>query len=378
MTVAAVLLLAVVCAGPAGAQIIVSANDNDAVLVDGVNVVPSPRTPDTVTILDAGVSPPRVIAELEVPNSVIGPPQNVAVSPDGRLAVVTSATRVDPADPTRTINDNRLSVIALGPAPAVVATLTAGDMASGASFSPDGRLLLVANRGDGTVSIFHVEGQSLTAAGTVDLQAPQSGPSHVAFTPDGRRALVSRNNDHKVSVLEVEGRAVTYDGLDIVAGLKPYGMAVTSDGRLAIVASVGSESSGSVDTVGVVDLRLDPPRAVDYAAAGILPEAVALSPDDRHLAVTILNGTNAVPGSSIYNDFGRLRIYALEGTTLTPVTETRIGRWCQGVVWTDDRTVMAQCMSEQELQIFTFDGTALSAAGTVKVNGGPAGIGVAR
>ena len=80
-------------------QIVVSANDNKAVLVDGVNAVPANPAPDTVTIIDLNVSPPKVLAEINAPASVVGPPSSVAVAPDESFAIVTAATKVDPADP---------------------------------------------------------------------------------------------------------------------------------------------------------------------------------------------------------------------------------------------------------------------------------------
>lgn len=372
-------LVALAVHAPARAQLVISANDGKAVLVNGVNVVPAPPTPDTVTILDAGVTPPRVVSELRVPNSVIGPPQNVAIAPDGSIAVITSSTKLDPADASRTVTDNTMTIIDLRRTPAAVAgTMQAGAMASGASFSPDGRLLLVANRGEGTISVFTVNGATLTAGPKVDLGAPNSGPSHVAFTPNGRMALVTRNNDHLVSILAISGTTVTYAKRDIVAGLKPYGIDITPDGTLAIVGNAGSGTTGSVDTVAVIDLTTDTPRTVDYVTVGVIPEAVGISPDGRFAAVTVMNGTNAVPGSPIYNNFGRLRVYAIGNKTLTPVTEARIGNWCQGVTWTTSSTLLAQCMSEREIQVFRFDGKALTAAGSVKVNGAPAGIGVKR
>ncbi len=376
-TLCAVVLMADV---PLSAQLVISANDGKAVLVDGVNMVPTPPGPDTVTILDASVAPMRVVAELRVPNSVLGPPQNVAISPDGTIAVVASATKLDPADASKTLPDNRVTVIDLrGATPTIAGTVEAGTSASGLSFSPDGTLLLVANRGEGTISIFRVSGTTLTAAGKVDLGAPTSGPSHVVFTPNGRTALVTRNGDHLVSVLDVNRATVTYSRRDIVAGLKPYGIVVTPDGRVALAASVGSGTTGSVDTVAVIDLTLDYPRTVNYVTAGIVPEAIAMSPDGRFVAMTVMNGTNAVPSSSIYRNAGRLRVFSLAGTTLTPVAETAIGRWCQGVGWTPDgRTLMAQCMTEREIQVFGFDGTRLTATGSVKVNGAPAGIAIGR
>src|SRR5262245_11669445 len=67
---------------PATAQIAVSANDNKITLVNGLNVVPDNPGPDTVMVLDIGVSPPKVLGEVNAPNSVVGVPQSVAVSSD--------------------------------------------------------------------------------------------------------------------------------------------------------------------------------------------------------------------------------------------------------------------------------------------------------
>src|SRR5258708_2731090 len=154
----------------ANAQIAVSANDNKIALVDGNNTVPANPAPDTVTIVDIGVSPPKVLGELQAPNSVVGVPQSVAVSKDESFALVTAAMKVDPADPKKTVPDDKLSVIDLkANPPAVTQTLQAGLGATGVSISPDGTLALVANRSEGTLSIFTIRGKTLTPAVKVDL-----------------------------------------------------------------------------------------------------------------------------------------------------------------------------------------------------------------
>src|SRR5262249_56205494 len=92
---------------------------------------------DTVTIIDLGVSPPRVVGELKAPSSVVGPPQNVAIAPDESLALVSANMKLDPADPKKLVPDNRLTVIALkSNPPAVVATLEAGLGPAGISINP--------------------------------------------------------------------------------------------------------------------------------------------------------------------------------------------------------------------------------------------------
>ena len=150
----------------AAAQIAVSSNDGKLVLSNGTVSVPANPGDDTVTIIDLGVSPPKVIAEFKAPSSVVGPPQNVAVAPDESFALVAATMKLDPADPKKQVPDSRLSVIDLkANPPSVIATLEAGLGPSGIAINPAGTLALVANYREGTVSIFTISGKTLTAAG---------------------------------------------------------------------------------------------------------------------------------------------------------------------------------------------------------------------
>ena len=195
------------------------------------------------------------------------------------------------------------------------------------------------------------------------------------FTPDGRRALVSRNNDSLISVLAIDGSTVTYTKQDVVAGLKPYGIDVTPDGRVAIAANIGAGTTGGVDTLSVIDLTAAPPRAVDHVAIGIVPEGIAISPDGRFVAVTVMNGSNAVKTSPFFHEHGLLKILRLDGTSLRPLTEAPIGQWCQGVAWhPDGRSLLAQCMIERAIRTFRFDGTRLTPGPPIAVSAGPAGL----
>ena len=111
----------------ASGQLAVSANDGKAVLTDGVNSVPANPPRDTVTLIDLNAKPPKVVAEIEAPTSVIGPPLSVAVARDESFALVTAASKIDPADPKKTVPDDKLSVIDLKASPPKVsAQLQAG------------------------------------------------------------------------------------------------------------------------------------------------------------------------------------------------------------------------------------------------------------
>ena len=257
------------------AQLAVSANDNKVMLVDGVNTpVPNPL-PDTVTILDIGASPPKVVSELRAPTSIVEPPHSVAVTPDQSIALVTASTKIDPSNPKSTLPDDKVTVIDLKTSPPVVlTTLQAGAGAAGVSINRAGTLALVANRSEGTVSIFRIAGKNVTAAGKVDLGAPGSLPSQVMFTADGRTALVSRNavTDNRISLLAIDGVNVEYTKRDFFAGLQPYGMDITPAGDLAVVANIGAVAAGGVDVVSLIDLAANPPRAIDQIAVGPTPE----------------------------------------------------------------------------------------------------------
>lgn len=365
---------------PLMAQVAVSANDNKAVLVDGVNTVVRNPPPDTVTILNLDGPQPRVVADLQAPNSVIGPPQNVAIAPSGALALVASSTRIDPADATKTVPDNRVSVIQLdGGTPRVLDTVQVGRGASGTSFSPDGTLALVANRNDGTISVLRVAGLRVEVVGTVDLGAPESGPSHVAFTRDGRAALVTRNNDSLISVLTVDGTRVTNAHQDFSAGLKPYGIEVSPTADVAVVAHIGAGATGGVDTLAVIDLSARPFRTVDQIAGGATIEGLAMSGDGRYVAATIMNGSNLPKASPLFHEAGLVRVFSLDGRTLRPVAEAPTGHWCQGTGWSKDaRTLLVQCMADREIRVFGFDGRTLTARPSLAVQGGPSGLRVAR
>jgi len=370
------LAIVIAAGSSARAQLAVSSNDNKVLQVDGVNTVVQNPPPDTVTILDLSATPPRVVGELRAPGSWASPPQSVAIAPDESIALVTSSTKIDPADPKRTIPDDVVTVIDLRASPpAVIATLHAGRGPSGVSINPAGTLALVANRGDGTVTVFSINGKTVTPGGTVDLGEPASTPSLPLFTPDGTRAFVTRNGDHKVSILSVTGDTVRYTKQDISANLRPYGMQIAPHGDLAFVANIGNGPTGGTDTLTILDIASNPPRAIDSLSVGLIPEGIALSPDGRYLAVMVMNGSNLSKSSPFYRDFGLLKIMRVTGPKLTLVAEAKIGHWCEGIVWSrDQRTVVVQCMVEKDLEVFRFDGTRITPGGRIPVNGGPAGI----
>jgi 6-phosphogluconolactonase (cycloisomerase 2 family) len=359
----------------ASGQLAVSANDGKAVLVDGVNSVPANPPPDTVTVVDLSTVPPRVVAELQAPASVVGPPLSVAVARDESFALVTGASKVDPSDPKKTVPDDKLTVVDLKASPPKVsAQLQAGKGAAGVSINRAGTLALVANRSEGTVSVFSIAGTTLTPVRKINLGDEKSGPSHVAITPDGKTALVTRDGDNKISVLSIDGTNVEDAKREISAGIHPYGLAVHPNGRLAVVANIGV-GSGDADTVSLIDTEAKPARVVQTVTVGQTPEGIALSPDGAFAAVNVGNGSNKPKNSPFFTDHGLVKVLSVKGKELVPLTEAKTGHWCQGLAWSkDNRTLLVQCMVEKEIMVFNFDGKELKPAGSIKLSAGPAAI----
>lgn len=356
------------------AEILVTANDGKMVLENGNAVVRKQPLPDTVSVIDFTDGALKLLAEVPAPASVVGPPPSVAVAPDGSFALVTGAMKIDPADATKTVPDDKLSVIDLkSTPPKVLATLQAGAGAAGVSINRTATLALVANRSEGTVSVFTINGNTLTAAGKIQLGDAKSGPSHAVFSHDGATALVTRDGDSRTSLLTVDGNKVEYAKRDLYSGVRPYDIDLTGNAT-AIIGNVGA-SGGDADTISVIDMNAKPIRVVTTVSVGQTPEGVKMSPDGNYVAVTVMNGSNKPSASPFFNDFGLLKVYKISGTELAPVAEAKIGHWCQGMVWSkDSKYLVAQCMVESELIAFSFDGSALTRTSTLKMQVSPAGI----
>jgi DNA-binding beta-propeller fold protein YncE len=382
----------------AQAQLAVSVNDGKVRMVDGKVEVQKTPQPDTVAIIDLRATPPKILAQVDAPGSVVGPALSVAVSPQEDFALVTSARRIDPADPTRQIPDDRVSVIdltsfkpgllkrlgsAVGvskgppPMPKVVATLQAGMGASGVSINKAGTLALVANRDEGTVSIFTINGSTVTSAGKVTVGGDKSGPSHVVFSLDGKHAFVTRDGDHRIAVLSVDGAKVELTKREMAAGLRPYAIDVAAKSAIAVVSNLGA-GLGDADTISVIDLKADPMRVVNTVTVGQSPQGMKISPDGKFVAVVLGNGTDRPVNSPLYNSNGLLQVWARNGTQLTKASEIAIGKWCEGVAWSrNSRTLLVQCTADQEISVIRFTGLtgrSLQKTSSIKTKGGPAAI----
>ncbi|HEX6690164.1 MAG TPA: YncE family protein [Burkholderiales bacterium] len=379
LSIAAAALLLAACAEQSVApqskrgNLAVSANDNKAILVNGVTTAVPNAAPDTVALIDLSVSPPRLVSEIDVPASVVGPPSSVAVAPDESIALVTAAMRIEGG---KQVPNDKVSVIDLTVLPPrVINTLTAGAGVAGISINRQGTLALAANRSEGTVSVFTVKGKNVSHLGKLRLGDEKSGPSHAVFTPDGGTALVSRDGDNRISVLSIKGNIVEHTKRDIFAGQRPYGIDVCMPGAIAVVANIGI-GQGDADTISVIDLQAQPPRVIETITVGQTPEGIACSPNGRKVAVVAMSGSNKAKESPFYRANGRVVMFNVEGKKLTPAGEADTGNWSQGAAFSaDSRTLLVGNMVQKNLQVYELSASGIRDTGQrVALRGGAAGI----
>src|SRR4051794_40762982 len=157
----AITAAAILVGSASAADIIVSAQDGKFVRVEGRATYPEPAPPDSLVVVDASQFPPVVKGTVEgLEHTVQGPPQAVAVTPDGKLAIVGAPSRYD-YGAKKELLDNFLQVVDLETTPPkLIGRVDVGGHPNGLSINRNGTLLLAAAH-DGAVKVLAIEGKSL-------------------------------------------------------------------------------------------------------------------------------------------------------------------------------------------------------------------------
>jgi DNA-binding beta-propeller fold protein YncE len=341
---------------------------------DGKPVLSAPGK-DSVLIVDlANPEDPKIVANLPLKNSIVGPPVNLDIDPSGSIALVADSVDVTKdGDALKQVPDNKIYVIDLkSNPPKLAATVTGGKQPSGLSISPDGKMALVGNRGDNSVSVLSINGTDVKVTDTI---AFPDAVAHVVFTPDGKRALAVRFPAHKISVLDIAGDKVTYNKVDIATGLWPYNVVVTPDSKLALTADNGGagSSDGSVDTTTVIDLEANPPRAIDRVVVGDGPEGLAVSPKGDIAVAAILRGSN-MKKAFFHQKNGSISVLKIDGKKVTKTQDIEVGGLPEAAMFTPDgKYLLIGNYLTEDFSIFKVDGTQVTDTGKrFKVPGHPA------
>jgi YVTN family beta-propeller protein len=208
---------------------------------------------------------------------------------------------------------------------ATLATLPTGEGPHEVAVSPDGRLAVVTNYGapqqpGSTLTLLDLAARRPLA--TIDV-APLRRPHGVAWLPDGRRVAVTFETDSLVALVDVIERRVVARVRTNQGG--SHMLALSRDGARAYVANIGSGTVSMLDLEGRYLQRT--------TATGAGAEGIALSPEGARLwvtnraanTVTVLDAETLTPVDTLRSADFPIRVAFTPNGRLALVTNARSG-----------------------------------------------------
>lgn len=341
-----------------------------------------PPGKDAVVVMDiADPAHPKIRGSLPLMNSLLGPPTNLQITPDGRLGLVAnSVVHVQDGNAWKVQPDNKLYVIDLtANPPKLIDTVTVGQQPSGLSISRKGDMALIANRAGKSVSVVSIQGDSVKAVDEVPMGEQVAA---VVIAPDGKRAFACMNMVNRIGVLAIDNGKVTYDkSMDIPAAFNPYNIDVTPDGKYVVASNTGAMKNNA-DAEVVIDAAAPHPHVADIMSPGVGPEGFTISPDGKWAATPLLLGTGAKPSDWFYTKEGELVLMSVGADgKLSVVSRAKLGGLPEGIAFSPNSDYLyVGNFIDSDLQVFHIqDGKLVEVGGRMKLPGQPASMrGVAR
>ena len=292
---------------------IVSIHDGDMLASAYVNGQLGPReSNDALSVLSLS---DMSLATVPVSNSVAGAPTAVAVTPDGRFAVVSESFGPRP-DGGETFGDlpigSLLTLVDLSDLtnPTVVDTAEIGNRLDGLSLSPDGSVVAVAlHQTDGRgIAFVELNEGSIGDVSYANLPAIAEGQriSHVEWHPSQDFLAIHTVDQAIVHFAQItrtdDGVTLEPWGNPVLTSKYPFMGRFTPDGAHYLTANLfwGADVPGiwteAVDG-DVMSIRFDAEGAADNgprhlivarAPTGASPEGIAISPDGEWAVTTNL------------------------------------------------------------------------------------------
>jgi DNA-binding beta-propeller fold protein YncE len=335
-----------------------------------------PGGKDAVLVMDvSNPAKPKIRASLPLSNSLLGPPTNLQITPNGRLGLVAnSVNTVQDAGKWKDVPDDKLYVIDLtANPPKLIDTVTVGKQPSGLMIARKGDLVLIGNRAGKSVSVVAIDGMSVKTVGEVPMENEVAA---IAITPDGKRAFAAMNLVNKIGVLAIDGQKVTYDKtLDIPSAFNPYNIDITPDGKYVVSSHTGARGLNA-DAEVTIDTSGAHPHVVDIMAPGTGAEGFAISPNGKWAVTPLIEGSGAKPDAWNYVTGGHAALMSIgPDGKLTLMSKLPIGALPEGVAFSpNSEYVYIGNYIDKSLQVFRISGGKLVAVETMPLPGQPASI----
>lgn len=238
--------------------------DSIAISPDGKRALVANFLSDNVSIIDTSTN--REIGTIPLEYEA----HNVAIAPNGK-AVVTSGTNFD---------DGAISKVDPATQQVVGKPIPYEHRVHGLAITPDGLTALTANEQGEVLFI------DLSANRIVGHTYVGGLPLHLAVTPGGRFAVVPLYQEEAVAVIDLATRGVVGEPIPVAGA--PCEVAISPDGRFAYVGNV------ELPTPSVSKIDLAAHRVIDSAPVEGQPWGIALSPDGSLAYIAGGNTTNRV------------------------------------------------------------------------------------
>ena len=195
----------------------------------------------------------------------------------------------------------------------------ANDLVQGVAITPDGAKALVTVKGyygdSDAVLAFDIT-QTLTSLTGSILFPSGSTPYGIAISPDGTIAVIANSGSNTVSILDIDHMQIL--GSAIPVGSNPNQVAITPDGKTALVTNNGSGTVSLVDLTSMIVTHT-------ISGSGLSnPFGIAVTPD----------GTKALVGNTNSN---ALAIIDLSSLTVTATIALQDGS--SGIAISPDGTL---------------------------------------
>lgn len=317
---------------------IVAVSDADMIAsayLDGHLGTPEGKDALSVIPLNAPVNALQAIS-LEVSNSVTGPPSSVAVSPDGRFAVIieTRGQRLpDKSDPL--FSDlppgKTITVVALSDPEHLKITQQFNGIQHplGVAFNTDGSLVVVTfapkDTSQPSLAVYQFREGKLKELSLSQIPGIAKGDmlNGAVFSPvNNTLVLIDATQSvlHFYKLTRSDNRVLlTAWGNPVLVDKEPFKGVFTPDGRFFVVnAMYAGGVRGSVTTIGVAmngNNTMPTHQVVSRVLAGVLPEGITMSPDAHWIVTTNLEQSTQPFGKPEQGYFSSLTLIRLNVKT---------------------------------------------------------------
>ncbi|MCZ8517609.1 bifunctional YncE family protein/alkaline phosphatase family protein [Paenibacillus filicis] len=240
---------------------------------DGSRVYLATANMNTVVVFgwDSAQSKLAIQKTLPLPSGTY--PQGVAVSPDDKTVYVSG--------------QYSRKLVAVDVASGQTTQASVGSYPFGIVLSEDGHTAYISNQGENTLSVFSVDGLTLTPKSPITVG---THPNNLLLDAKKQRLFVANGDNDTVSVVDTSSNAVT-DTISLMpykdapAGTQPTNLTLSPDGNTMYVTGGGNNDVAVVDVSNKGSFG----RVKGLIPTGWYPTGVQVAPDGK-LLVTSAKG----------------------------------------------------------------------------------------